>query len=271
MVRSIFLAAAVLPLALCVIATPGYAANAELVSVTTPRGVKQAFIFISVPHPTASVVLFAGGHGGLGLNGPSSMNWGGGNFLVRSRNSFAAQGLNVAVVDAPSDRKRMNAIFRMSSAHAVDIGAVSRYLRSRARVPVWLVGTSMGTFSAANGAIASPSVSGLVLTSTVSAANRRWKIARSHPRGVASMALDRVRVPALIVAHKRDTCYLTPPSETTRLREALRNAQPVKAALVDGGLPPRSSACQARSAHGFLGIENSVVRSIAIFIRANSR
>ena len=43
------------------------------------------------------------------------MNWGAANFLVRTRNMFAARGLMVAVVDAPSDHKEgMNAVFRMS-------------------------------------------------------------------------------------------------------------------------------------------------------------
>ena len=34
------------------------------------------------------------------------MRWGDKNFLVRSRDMFAAQGLMVAVVDAPSDHSR---------------------------------------------------------------------------------------------------------------------------------------------------------------------
>lgn len=51
------------------------------------------------------VVLFAGGHGGLHIFPNGSFNWGEGNFLVRSRQLFADQGLLVAVVDAPSDRQ----------------------------------------------------------------------------------------------------------------------------------------------------------------------
>ena len=61
----------------------------------------------------------------------------------------------VAVIDAPSDHQDgMNAIFRMSGGHAADIGTVAAWLKKEAGVPVWLVGTSMGTFSAAGGAIA---------------------------------------------------------------------------------------------------------------------
>ena len=42
-------------------------ADATLVSIPTPRGVKQAFILIKPDKPVASVILFAGGHGALGL------------------------------------------------------------------------------------------------------------------------------------------------------------------------------------------------------------
>ena len=83
---------------------PAHAASSELVSIQTPRGVKQAFILIKPDKPVASVILFAGGHGALGLKSASSMSWGAGNFLVRSRDKFAAHGFLVAVVDAPSDK-----------------------------------------------------------------------------------------------------------------------------------------------------------------------
>ena len=244
---------------------------AELITVKTPRGATQAFIFIRAARPRASVILFAGGHGGLGLTGPSSMSWGRGNFLVRSRRQFAAQGFNVAVPDAPSDRGRMNAIFRMSRQHADDIAAVARYLKQQAPVPVWVIGTSMGTFSAARAAIGTPGVSGLVLTSTVTKSHRRWSIRHSHPQGVASMPLDRVRVPTLIVSHRHDECRLTPAADAPRLRAALRTARPVSILLFDGGRPPRSKPCRALSAHGFYGIEDQVVRSISGFVRANAR
>ena len=88
-------------------------ADTSLVSIPTPRGAKQSFILIKPEKPVASVVLFAGGHGGLGLKSASAMRWGAGNFLVRSRDAFAARNLMVAVIDAPSDhRDGMNAVFR---------------------------------------------------------------------------------------------------------------------------------------------------------------
>jgi pimeloyl-ACP methyl ester carboxylesterase len=247
------------------------AQNASLVSIKTPRGVKQAFILIKPDKPVASVILFAGGHGALGLKSASSMQWGAGNFLVRSRDRFAAQDFMVAVVDAPSDQQGgMNGIFRMGRAHAADIGAVAAYLKTQAAVPVWLVGTSMGTFSAAGGAIAGKNIDGLVLTSTITRAKSHWKIAQSHRDGVASMPLQRIAAPTLIVSHAKDGCDITPAADAPKLRKQLTNAKTVDVVLLNGGDPPQSVPCEAKSQHGFLGIEAEAVKTIAKFIKANS-
>jgi pimeloyl-ACP methyl ester carboxylesterase len=249
-----------------------YAATATLVSIATPRGAKQAFILIKPEKPVASVILFAGGHGGLGLQSATSMKWGAANFLVRSRDKFAAHDFMVAVIDAPSDQRQgMNGIFRMNGAHAGDIDAVAAYLKKQANAPVWLIGTSMGTFSAAGGAIAAKGVDGLVLSSTITRAKPDWKIARSHPDGVASMALQEVTVPALIVSHKRDGCSITPAADAPKLSKRLTRASKVDVVLLDGGDPPQSEPCEAKSQHGFLGIEAEAVNAIARFVKANSK
>ena len=249
---------------------PSLAADSGLVSITTPRGARQSFILIKPKAPTAAVILFAGGHGALGLKSATAMNWGSRNFLVRTRERFAAKGLMVAVIDAPSDqRSRMNALFRMGRQHAGDISAVADHLKKHANVPVWLVGTSMGTFSAANGAIAGSGVGGLVLTSTVTRAKPEWKIKGSHRDGVASMPLGKVTVPTLIVSHRNDGCPITPASDAAKLKSRLTKARRVEVVLLSGGDPPISEPCQARSQHGFLGIEEQAVEAIAAFIRSN--
>lgn len=254
------------------VAAPADAESARLVSVTTPRGAKQAFILIKPQKPVASVILFAGGHGALGLQSATSMKWGAKNFLVRSRDLFASRDLMVAVIDAPSDQpKGMNAIFRMNGAHAGDIDAVAAFLKKEASVPVWLVGTSMGTFSAAGGAIGAKNVDGLVLTASITRAKPEWKIANSHKHGIASLPLQKVTVPALIVAHKDDGCDITPASDVPMLRKALANAKPIDTVLLSGGDPPQSDPCEAMSQHGFLGIEKQAVDAVAKFITANSQ
>jgi hypothetical protein len=244
--------------------------SATLVSIPTPRGATQAFILIKPDHPVASVVLFAGGGGVLGLRTASSEV---ANFLVRSREKFAAHNYIVAVVDAPSDRQHgMNAIFRMSDAHAGDIGAIVSYLKSEAAVPIWLIGTSMGTFSAAIGAIAGgKDIDGLVLTSTVTRAPPEWAIAKSHPNGVADMALSEITVPTLIMSHREDVCNATPAADAAMLRMRLTKTSKAEIALLGGGDLPQSSPCEAKAAHGYFGIEAEAVDTIANFISSNSK
>jgi hypothetical protein len=248
------------------------AADPALVTIPTPRGVTQGFILIKPDSPVASVVLFAGGDGALGLESASSMKWGAGNFLVRSRDKFAAHDFVVAVVDAPSDRQQgMGDGFRMSNRHAEDIGAVAAYLKKQAGVPVWLIGTSMGTFSAAAGAIASKDIDGLVLTSTVTHSVPKWGIARSHPDGVASMALAKVSVPTLIMSHRKDACDGSPAADAPKLRMRLTKASKVEITLLDGGDPPQSEPCKPKSPHGYFGIETQAVDTIAKFVSDNSK
>lgn len=258
-------------LAACGAARAQNAPTATLERVATPGGATISFIIIKPEKPVAAVVLFAGGHGALKLRSAENMEWGQGNFLVRSRSQFAAQDMLVAVVDSPSNQpKGMNGIYRMSPQHAGDIGAVVARLREMADVPVWMVGTSMGTFSAAQGAIATPGISGLVLTSTITRSHPHWEIKSSHPDAVASMALSRVKVPVLVVSHKDDGCAITPAKDAAKLKSRLKTAPKVEVAILEGGLPPRSDPCEALSAHGFLGIERTAVSTIAAFIKANS-
>jgi pimeloyl-ACP methyl ester carboxylesterase len=268
--RTTLFAASALVLALS--AGPSDAQDASLVSVQTPRGAKQAFILIKPQKPVASVILLAGGHGSLRLKSATSMAWGSQNFLVRTRDKFAAQGFMVAVMDAPSDHqggRGMNAQFRMGAGHAGDIGAVVDYLKKQAPVPVWLVGTSMGTFSAAGGGAGTKNIDGIVLTSTITRSKPNWNIRQSHPHGVASMPLSRVSVPTLIVSHRHDGCDITPAGDAPKLAKALSKAKKVDVVLLDGGSAPRSEPCQALSQHGFLGIEDQAVGRIAQFIKAN--
>ncbi len=253
-------------------AAPSLAQSTGLVSLRTPRGAKQAFILIKPQKPVAAVILFAGGHGALRLQRARSMAWGSQNFLVRVRDKFAAQGFMVAVVDAPSDRQSargMNAIFRMSREHAQDIGTVVDYLKKEASVPVWLVGTSMGTFSAAGGGIALKSIQGIVLTSTITRAHPNWNIRQSHPNGVASMRLSAITVPTLILSHRHDGCDITPAADAPKLTKALGKSSKVDVVLLDGGNAPKSEPCQALAQHGFYGIEDQAVARIVQFIKAN--
>src|SRR5262245_66445779 len=86
MARS-FRLAFVLAMLLADISGAAQVGTPTLVSIQTPRGAMQAFILIKTDNPVASVILFAGGHGALGLKSASSMKWGAEGFLLRFRDN----------------------------------------------------------------------------------------------------------------------------------------------------------------------------------------
>lgn len=226
-----------------------------VVDIATRPGVTQRLLVISPQAPKAAVVLMAGGHGGLQIFPNGTFKWGDGNFLVRTRQLFADQGLMVAVLDAPSDRQRPPYLggFRQKPEHAADIKAVIAWLRAQSRVPVWLVGTSRGTQSAAYAAIdiAGPDgPDGIVLTSTI--------LTDDDSRPVLAMPLGRIRVPVLVVHHEQDGCALCAFAQVPALLAKLSNS-PRKALLSFSGGQNKGDPCEAMAYHGFNGLEREVV------------
>jgi len=232
----------------------------ELVVVATRPGITQPF-YVTRPDgpPVASVVLFTGGDGRLGPYHPANLQHG--NFLVRSRDLFVAEGFLVAVPDVPSDQAAGLGGFRLSAEHARDIAEIVGWLRTQGPAPIWLVGTSRGTLSAALGAALAPGVHGLVLTSAVT------RNAPAEPGTVFSVGLDRITVPTLVVNHRDDGCFVAVPDDAPRVLDALTHAPVKGAALYDGGAPARSGPCDALSPHGYFGIEPKVVTGIADWIK----
>ncbi|WP_036666484.1 alpha/beta hydrolase [Paludibacterium yongneupense] len=228
-----------------------------VVTLPTRPGVTQRFLLLTPSQPAvASVVLFAGGDGHIGIGDDGRLERGG-NFLVRTREAWAQQGFLVAVPDTPSDQDGI-ATFRESAEHATDIAAVVDFLRQRADVPVWLVGTSRGTTSAAAAGIRLQSrIAGVVLTSTV-----------ARGRGnVAGLELGRLARPVLLMYHRDDSCKATPPAGAEEIVRAL-SAAPVKARIAEEGGISRGEPCEAFAYHGYNGIEERVVRDAADWIKA---
>src|SRR5262249_51431175 len=127
-------------------------ATEKVVDIATRPNVTQRLLVLTPDNPPrAAVILLAGGHGGLQISDNGSFAWGKGNFLVRSRRLFADDGLLTVIVDAPSDRQMPPYLsgFRGTAKHVMDQKAVIAWVRKQAAVPVWLVGTSRGTQSAA--------------------------------------------------------------------------------------------------------------------------
>jgi pimeloyl-ACP methyl ester carboxylesterase len=230
----------------------------HLVTIDTRPGVRLGYYVMPRPGATATVVLLTGGSGGLGMKDgvPTS-----GNFLVRTRDDFAAAGFNVALAGKPSDRGDLDAGFRASSAHVADLRILVEKLRKDFGKPVWLVGTSLGTVSAAAAAIElDPSaLAGIVLTSTLTNARRF--------RSVPDLSLGDIRVPVLVMHHKRDACPSCVADETDRVMSGLKRAPVKKLVLVDGGGGARGDPCEPMHYHGYIGMEKEAVAIITGWIR----
>lgn len=248
-----------------VFVSAAWAQAARVVDIPTRPGVTQRILLLGPDNPKAAVILFTGGHGRLQISANGRFQWGEGNFLVRTREMFAAQGLLVAVVDAPSDRQSPPYLnkFRQTPKHVADIKAVIAWLKQQARVPVWLVGTSRGTQSAAfiatQLAPADGGPDGLVLTSTI--------LSDDKGRPVPDMELNKIGVPVLVVHHKRDGCKHCAYAGIPRLMDKL-SAAPGKELLSFDGGQTRGDPCEAMAYHGFNGIEKDVVARIAQWIEA---
>jgi pimeloyl-ACP methyl ester carboxylesterase len=236
----------------------------KVVDIPTRPGVTQRMIVLIPLEPKAAVVLLPGGHGGLQILPNGSMKWGAGNFLVRTRQLFAERGLMVAVVDAPSDRQSPPYLggFRQTPEHAADLKAVIAWLRENSKAPVWLVGTSRGTQSAAYVAteLSGPEgPDGVVLTSTI--------LTEDKGRPVPAMPLGKIRVPVLVVHHEQDGCSLCSFSEVPALMAKLANSPRSQLLSFEGG-QSKGDPCEAFAYHGFNGLEPEVVQQVAAWVLA---
>jgi len=241
---------------------PAAQAGEDLIQLPTRPGVTQPFWLLApAGTPVASVILFSGGSGILGSERNPVLK--SRNFLIRSRDKFAAAGFLVASVDTPSDHPEGLDSLRNSAEHAQDIAAVIAYLRQKAPVPVWLIGTSMGTISAANVAarLKSGGADGLVLTSGIVSSGRRTGPISAH------VDVDQIALPTLFVHNKDDACMVCPFSAVPGLMQRFTHAPRKELIAVSGGSEPLSDPCEALSRHGYIGIEAEVVAAIAKWIK----
>ena len=235
----------------------------KVVDIPTRPGITQRFLYLVPENPKAAVILFAGGHGGLQILPNGTFKWGDENFLVRTRQLFAKNGLSVVVVDAPSDRQATPFLggFRQKPEHVADIKAVIAWLKKQANVPVWLVGTSRGTQSAAFIATqlgaGDGGPDGLVLTSTM--------LSDDAGRPVPAMPLKNIAIPVLVVHHEQDGCKYCAYREIPSLMGKL-SSTPRKELVTFKGGENRGDPCEALAYHGFNGLDKDVVVKIAEWI-----
>jgi pimeloyl-ACP methyl ester carboxylesterase len=243
-----------------------FACAAQVVDLDTRPGVKLRMLVGKPAAPPSSIViLLNGGTGFVGIYDNGSMQREG-NFLIRSRGVFEQLGHAVLVLDTPSDKRELRGDFRDGAEHAADLGAAVAWARQQFGKPVWLVGTSRGTHSAANGAFRlrdAQAPDGIVLTSSVLESSR---FGTSEAKPVQNWDWSQVRQPVLVVHHRQDACQVCPPA---RLPELMARLRPQASQLLtyEGGLT-RGADCEAFAYHGFNGIESQVVGDISAWIKA---
>jgi pimeloyl-ACP methyl ester carboxylesterase len=246
-----------LAIALLAFALLPVAAADRLVAIDTRPGVRVAYWWMERPDATATIMLLPGGEGGIGMrNGVPASD----NFLVRSRDLFAGAGYNVAVVGKPSDRRDLDPGFRASPDHVADLRRIAGKLRKDFGKPVWLVGTSLGTISAAATAIATDpgEIAGVVLTSSRTG---------GHYPTVPGLDLSKIRVPVLVMHHRDDACPSCNPRDASRITSSLTNAPVKRFVLAEGGGGASGAPCEALHYHGYIGMEKEAVETITAWMK----
>lgn len=278
-----------------VIVTPSGSASVQCDITERHRGTVTVRYFLIDPRsvrpprspiqPKAVLMLFMGGDGRLNLQNLrpgqdiSPYNT---NFVVRTREIFAAAGYVVVVVDAASDFLnhihedcapdaqgfRHGSVLRghrepnrpHSEKYVQDLSAVMQHLRRRyPNLPLWAVGTSRGTESAVVAATAvTPPPDGIVLTSTLTGP--------SSFGDVYDVNLQIITNPVLIVSNLTDLCRTTKPRDSRVLGTRFPASRKVEVRFFKGPNNPSENQCGALSAHGFIQIEKEVIGFITRWI-----
>lgn len=235
------------------------AARAETLTLQPRPGVTLEMRLAKPDKARAAVLLLEGGSGRLDKAAAG--------FVTANLKAFAEHGLFAGLLDAPSDqtawRGGMDPKFRLSPEHLTDIDAAVAALQQQSGLPVWIVGISLGTRSAAHYAVKRrQAIAGLVLLSSY-----------TRPKGgksVTDMGLGKLTVPVLAIAHRDDSCPRTPPAAAQAIADAATASPNAKALYFTGGRATGKDPCVPLSHHTFNGIQDKVVDAIADFIKDNS-
>jgi hypothetical protein len=244
--------AAAFLLSAALLAAPGAARSEVWAQLNGRPGVIQPILYLAQATPWASVILFSGGDGSLAQMDTS--------FLMRERGRFNAPGLSVAVPDTPSDHPGgFGPLFRTWTEHVQDLYAVVAFLQRQSPAPIWAIGTSNGTISAANVAarLGPGAIAGVVLTSSV------WL------GGLGDVPIDKIGVPILVIHNRNDACPASPFAFAAASLPRFVDS-PMKEFIAVDGPVVKSEPCGARSPHDFYGVDDKVVALMIAWIKKAS-
>jgi pimeloyl-ACP methyl ester carboxylesterase len=246
-----------------------YSQVVGLFEIPTRSGVKQPFLYSKAAAPVATAILFQGGNGRIGVAGSQTNAWARiGGFLSDGARRFTDNGITVAIFEAPSDKSSLDGGFRNTPEHNQDVAALIAFLRKEnPGLPVWLIGTSNGSLSAASAAAnlsKAERPDGIVLTSSTTSLAPTGQT-HSHP--VWAAKLDQIEVPVLFVHHKNDQCSFTPYDAIPKILPNFSKAEKIELITIEGG-STQGHPCHS-GYHQFYGIQDDTTRKIADWMKVN--
>jgi pimeloyl-ACP methyl ester carboxylesterase len=256
--KSALIPTAVAAMLLIALASP-VAAESSVTDLPVEDGGSQRVLYAAPENPRAALVMLPGGNGMVEIGSDGSLRRMGESFLLRTLSLWQAQGFAVVVVTPPNGMSLLG--YRHTPAYAAALGQVADFVRSRADVPVWLVGTSQGaTAAVGGGARLGGKVAGIVVASSITGRSSSGESLFDSEPGL-------VAVPALIVANSGDACPASPPGDAPKIAAALARS-PHKEVVYLQSAAIQGQACEGASPHGYFGIEAATVERIAEWIGA---
>jgi len=211
----------------------------------------------------ATLLIFPGYDGDLALiqNEPTKLTY---NFFCRNRFRLAALGYRVVLIDSPEAVKSLD--LQKSSKHRASQSFVEEYRELRRHLAVegqslWLCGMSR-------------SVEGVVRILDQDESLVRGSILlgclTSDSFGTTSilkLKAASLRVPTLILHHKRDQCALAQPELAKTFFDQIPHSQKQFILVESGAAQKGSDPCKGNALHGFWGADQEVVEHIDRFIK----
>ena len=227
------------------------AVTRTVIDIQRPAGLLRVLL-LKPDVPVATVMMFTGGNGVLGLTADGVATRGVYDVAPVSRDSQAYLDLGYAVAHVDTiNQENLNNAFRASSVHVADVAAAIEQVRMRVDAPLWILGWSAGTISTLNAAANLPASQpfGVILLAPVVAGLG----------AVQEFNLESIRRPAFILTHGLDPCDVTPPAFAPAILARLTGAAPREHVQLLGG-NPGVILCDATGHHGMGGLDD-VVRS----------
>jgi pimeloyl-ACP methyl ester carboxylesterase len=183
-----------------------------------------------------------------------------GNFLIRARRHLNSDKIFTVMVDCPVDQwSSCDDRYRSSDQHAADVAEVISTLRHNfGAKQAYIIGTSYGTVSSSFLAKnLGDMIDGAIHTATFTDPRPGMN---SHGNPMQSFDWSQAKTAQLFVHHRDDPC------DRTRYSSIVHRKKDIPLITVEGTVNPRGEACQALTAHGFVGREKAVMMAIGDWI-----